>query len=102
MPTAMPDVANQSCATTEGTLDWVGMSHIEVPLMLALHGEAPRQASALRGGRSGPSVTNDCTPTASAAGVVFTRSGSPTEAKLSGIANIEQQDAQALQLNVPG
>jgi GTP cyclohydrolase I len=42
----MPDVANQSCATTEGTLDWVGMSHIEVPLMLALHGEAPRQVSA--------------------------------------------------------
>ena len=35
MPIAMPDVANQSCATTEGTLDWVGMSHIEVPLMLA-------------------------------------------------------------------
>ncbi|WP_422784840.1 GTP cyclohydrolase FolE2 [Rheinheimera texasensis] len=42
----MPDVANQSCATTEGTLDWVGMSQIEVPLMLALHGEAPRQVSA--------------------------------------------------------
>jgi GTP cyclohydrolase I len=46
MPIAMPDIANQSCATTEGTLDWVGMSHIEVPLMLALHGEAPRQVSA--------------------------------------------------------
>ncbi len=46
MPTAMPDVANHSCATTEGTLDWVGMSHIEVPLMLALPGEAPRQVSA--------------------------------------------------------
>ncbi len=46
MPIAMPDVANQSCATTEGTLDWVGMSHIEVPLMLALHGDAPRQVSA--------------------------------------------------------
>ncbi len=46
MPTAMPDVANHSCATTEGTLDWVGMSHIEVPIMLALPGEAPRQVSA--------------------------------------------------------
>ncbi|HAT41626.1 MAG TPA: GTP cyclohydrolase I FolE2 [Rheinheimera sp.] len=46
MPTAMPDVANHSRATTEGTLDWVGMSHIEVPLMLALPGEAPRQVSA--------------------------------------------------------
>lgn len=46
MPIAMPDVANHSCATTEGTLDWVGMSQIEVPLMLALSGEAPRQVSA--------------------------------------------------------
>lgn len=46
MPTAMPDVANHSCATTEGVLDWVGMSNIEVPLMLALAGEAPRQVSA--------------------------------------------------------
>ncbi|MBN8445771.1 MAG: GTP cyclohydrolase I FolE2 [Gammaproteobacteria bacterium] len=46
MPTAMPDIANHSCATTEGTLDWVGMSNIEVPLMLALASEAPRQVSA--------------------------------------------------------
>lgn len=46
MPTAMPDIANHSCATTEGTLDWVGMSNIEVPLMLALATEGPRQVSA--------------------------------------------------------
>lgn len=46
MPIAMPDVANHSSATTEGTLDWVGMSQIEMPLMLALSGEAPRQVSA--------------------------------------------------------
>lgn len=46
MPTAMPDVANHSRATTEGTLDRVGMSNIEVPLMLALPQEAPRQVSA--------------------------------------------------------
>ncbi len=46
MPTAMPDIANHSSATTEGTLDWVGMSNIEVPLMLALASEAPRQVSA--------------------------------------------------------
>jgi GTP cyclohydrolase I len=46
MPTAMPDIANHSCATTEGTLDWVGMSNIEVPLMLALASDAPRQVSA--------------------------------------------------------
>ncbi len=46
MPTAMPDIANHSCATTEGTLDWVGMSNIEVPLMLALAAEGQRQVSA--------------------------------------------------------
>jgi GTP cyclohydrolase I len=46
MPTAMPDIANHSCATTEGTLDWVGMSNIEVPLMLALASDTPRQVSA--------------------------------------------------------
>ena len=46
MPTAMPDIANHSCATTEGTLDWVGMSNIEVPLMLALASDSPRQVSA--------------------------------------------------------
>jgi GTP cyclohydrolase I len=46
MPTTMPDIANHSCATTEGVLERVGMSQIEVPLMLALVGEAPRQVSA--------------------------------------------------------
>ena len=38
MPTVMPDVANQTQAQTEGTLDWVGMSNIEVPLMVAAAG----------------------------------------------------------------
>ena len=33
MPTAMPDIANHTTAQTEGTLDWVGMSNIEMPIM---------------------------------------------------------------------
>ena len=32
MPTTMPDIANFATANTEGTLDWVGMSHIELPI----------------------------------------------------------------------
>lgn len=46
MPTSMPDVANQSSAQTEGVLDWVGMSEIEVPLMIEAKGEAMRPVSA--------------------------------------------------------
>jgi GTP cyclohydrolase I len=46
MPTTMPDIANHSSATTEGVLEWVGMSHIELPLMFSVAGEAPRQVSA--------------------------------------------------------
>ncbi len=46
MPTTMPDVANHSSATTEGVLEWVGMSNIELPLMFSVAGEAPRQVSA--------------------------------------------------------
>ncbi|EKE85278.1 GTP cyclohydrolase [Idiomarina xiamenensis 10-D-4] len=38
----MPDVANTSQAQTEGTLDWVGMSNIEVPLVVAAS-EVPEQ-----------------------------------------------------------
>ncbi|WP_111976801.1 GTP cyclohydrolase FolE2 [Algibacillus agarilyticus] len=46
MPTAMPDIANQSTAQTEGTLDWVGMSEIEVPVMVSAKNEAERHVSA--------------------------------------------------------
>ncbi len=46
MPTSMPDVANQSSAQHEGVLDWVGMSEIEVPVMVEAKGEAPRPVSA--------------------------------------------------------
>jgi len=46
MPTAMPDIANHTTAQTEGTLDWVGMSNIEMPIMVASKGEAERMVSA--------------------------------------------------------
>jgi len=46
MPTSMPDIANQSKAQTEGKLDWVGMSNIEMPVMIASKGEAQRMCSA--------------------------------------------------------
>lgn len=36
MPTVMPDIANQSSAINEGTLERVGMSNIRVPMMLEL------------------------------------------------------------------
>lgn len=42
----MPDIANQSTAQTEGTLDWVGMSNIEMPIMVASKGENERMVSA--------------------------------------------------------
>lgn len=42
----MPDIANQSKAQTEGTLDWVGMSNIEMPIMIASKGETQRMCSA--------------------------------------------------------
>jgi GTP cyclohydrolase I len=42
----MPDVANHSQAQTEGTLDWVGMSNIEVPLMVAASDAAERPVAA--------------------------------------------------------
>ncbi|NQY35651.1 MAG: GTP cyclohydrolase I FolE2 [Alteromonadaceae bacterium] len=46
MPTLMPDIANHTTAQTEGTLDWVGMSNIEMPMMVASQGESDRMVSA--------------------------------------------------------
>lgn len=46
MPTSMPDIANHTTAQTEGTLDWVGMSNIEMPVMVASKGQAERMVSA--------------------------------------------------------
>ncbi|WP_448567052.1 GTP cyclohydrolase FolE2 [Thalassotalea ganghwensis] len=46
MSTLMPDIANHTTAQTEGTLDWVGMSNIEMPIMLAAKGESERMVSA--------------------------------------------------------
>jgi len=42
----MPDIANHTTAQTEGTLDWVGMSNIEMPIMVASKGERERMVSA--------------------------------------------------------
>lgn len=46
MSTSMPDIANHTTAQTEGKLDWVGMSNIEMPVMLASQGEPERMVSA--------------------------------------------------------
>lgn len=46
MPTSMPDIAHQTTAQTEGKLDWVGMSNIEMPMMVASQGESQRMVSA--------------------------------------------------------
>ena len=46
MSSSMPDIANHTTAQTEGKLDWVGMSNIEMPLMVATQGEAERMVSA--------------------------------------------------------
>jgi len=42
----MPDIANHTTAQTEGTLDWVGMSNIEMPMMVASEHESERMVSA--------------------------------------------------------
>ncbi|RWU13071.1 GTP cyclohydrolase I FolE2 [Pseudidiomarina gelatinasegens] len=42
----MPDIANQTRAQTEGTLDWVGMSNIEMPLVVGAAQEPERPVSA--------------------------------------------------------
>lgn len=46
MTTSMPDIANHTTAQTEGTLDWVGMSNIEMPIMVASKGQDERMVSA--------------------------------------------------------
>lgn len=46
MPTSMPDIANHTTAQTEGTLDWVGMSNIEMPIIVASKNESERMVSA--------------------------------------------------------
>jgi GTP cyclohydrolase I len=46
MTTSMPDIANHTTAQTEGTLDWVGMSNIEMPIMVASQDESERMVSA--------------------------------------------------------
>lgn len=46
MPTSMPDVANQSSAQYQGVLDWVGMSEIEVPVLVQSKGQPERVVSA--------------------------------------------------------
>jgi GTP cyclohydrolase I len=46
MPTSMPDIANYSTAQTEGKLDWVGMSNIEMPMMVASKGQSERMVAA--------------------------------------------------------
>ena len=42
----MPDVANQAIPQTGGTLSWVGMDNIEMPLRVEADGEAVQQVSA--------------------------------------------------------
>ncbi len=46
MSTSMPDIANHTTAQTEGTLDWVGMSNIEMPIIIASKDEVSRSVSA--------------------------------------------------------
>ena len=46
MPHQMPDIASNSPAQTEGNIDWVGMSHIEMPIMLHSADEVPQRVSA--------------------------------------------------------
>lgn len=42
MVTVMPDIAHHTTAQTEGMLDWVGMSNIELPIMLACRDEGEK------------------------------------------------------------
>ena len=46
MSTSMPDIANSTNAQTEGCLDWVGMSNIEMPLMVEMEGMPAQRVSA--------------------------------------------------------
>jgi GTP cyclohydrolase IB len=45
MTAKMPDIANQDQAQVAGTLNWVGMSNIEMPLLVEMQGER-RQVTA--------------------------------------------------------
>ena len=40
MPNIMPDIAHHAIPQTEGTLSWVGMDNIEMPLRIEADGEA--------------------------------------------------------------
>lgn len=42
----MPDIASNSSAQTEGKINWVGMSAIEMPIMLESQEEIPQRVSA--------------------------------------------------------
>jgi GTP cyclohydrolase I len=43
---SMPDIASHAKVQVAGKLDWVGMNHIEMPLILEADGQRPVQASA--------------------------------------------------------
>ena len=46
MPHQMPDIANNVNAQTEGNLEWVGMDHIEMPIMVEAQDQAPQVVAA--------------------------------------------------------
>ncbi|MBQ1784820.1 MAG: GTP cyclohydrolase I FolE2 [Gammaproteobacteria bacterium] len=46
MPNIMPDIAHHAIPQTEGSLSWVGMDNIEMPLLIEADGEAVQQVSA--------------------------------------------------------
>lgn len=46
MPNIMPDIANHAIPQMEGTLNWVGMDNIAMPLLVEADGEAVQQVSA--------------------------------------------------------
>ena len=46
MPHQMPDIANNVNAQTEGNLEWDGMDHIEMPIMVEALDEVPQLVSA--------------------------------------------------------
>lgn len=46
MPHQMPDIANNLNAQTEGNLEWVGMNHIEMPIMVEAQDETPQLVAA--------------------------------------------------------
>ncbi|NRA60223.1 MAG: GTP cyclohydrolase I FolE2 [Psychrobium sp.] len=46
MPHQMPDIASNSNAQTEGNIDWVGMSNIEMPIMLETKDETAQRVAA--------------------------------------------------------